>query len=270
MLLFKRPQKPNDFESKVLSAKVRIENIINQGQIPTSKDFKPKWTDFKTLFQEAQNHKCGYCESSVTSVTHGDMEHYYPKTEIKGFKSHGEEQLNSSKVRGRTFFIISNMGYWWKAYEWENYLFSCPSCNQSWKLNLFPVLKRNLPLAENDYKDEKPLLLNPFGRKKPSTHFNYGEFGEIIAKNNSKYGRATIEVCGLDRASLRLARKSIAKQIFRLIVEFDNSLTEKELITVCKRIHDLGDEEATFPGMVRTIFENKMGMKWEEISMIIS
>lgn len=272
MQLYRRPKKPETFDSYVKSSVADIDAIIKSGKIPLSKDFKNKWGKYKPSFIKAQHGKCGYCESLIVAGQYGDVEHYYPKSEITKLKTAGIEQPYSSKVLKRTFDIESVEGYWWLAYEWKNYLYSCQVCNQTWKKTLFPVSNRQKPFSKSSYHKENPLLLNPFGRKKPVDHLEFGEFGAINAKNNSRYGRATIKVCGLDRPSLTLTRKNIAEAIYRLIREIHQQTAAKDIIHMietCKKIHHFGKEEAAFSGMVRIIFEDMIEMKWKDLENIV-
>jgi len=67
---------------------------------------------------KAESHeKCAYCEADVSVVAHGDLEHFRPKSV-----------------------------YWWLAYCYDNYLFSCQLCNQTYKSYEFPVHGR--PMTE--------------------------------------------------------------------------------------------------------------------------
>lgn len=59
--------------------------------------------------------KCAYCEANTRTVAYGDVEHYRP-TSI----------------------------YWWLAYTYYNYLFSCQICNQVYKSDNFPTLNNRL------------------------------------------------------------------------------------------------------------------------------
>src|SRR5262249_38482026 len=54
--------------------------------------------------------KCAYCESPTDVVAHGDVEHFRPKKT-----------------------------YWWLAYCFDNHLFACQVCNQSYKSDNFPI-----------------------------------------------------------------------------------------------------------------------------------
>ncbi|WP_458127774.1 hypothetical protein [Pseudomonas sp. Z2-11] len=77
-------------------------------------DFKPKkrqaWSKAKVQLKTESHSKCAYCEADTAVVAHGDVEHFRPKSE-----------------------------YWWLAYCYDNYTFSCQICNQSYKGDTFTV-----------------------------------------------------------------------------------------------------------------------------------
>lgn len=59
-----------------------------------------RWKDAKPALQRDTSGKCAFCETPTTAVYYGDVEHFRPKST-----------------------------YWWLAYCYENYLFSCRVCN---------------------------------------------------------------------------------------------------------------------------------------------
>jgi hypothetical protein len=67
------------------------------------------WKAAKKQLKAESNGKCAYCEAPTATVAHGDVEHFRPKST-----------------------------YWWLAYCYDNYLFSCQICNQSFKGDNFP------------------------------------------------------------------------------------------------------------------------------------
>ncbi|MBI5926699.1 MAG: hypothetical protein HY836_14005 [Aquabacterium sp.] len=83
-------------------------------------DFKPKtrqvWSKAKAQLKLESSNKCAYCEADTAAVAHGDVEHFRPKSE-----------------------------YWWLAYCYDNYTFSCQICNQTYKSNFFPIVGKKLP-----------------------------------------------------------------------------------------------------------------------------
>lgn len=68
------------------------------------------WKPAKGQLKRESNGKCAYCDASTDTVAHGDVEHFRPKSL-----------------------------YWWLAYCYDNYLFACQICNQTFKGNNFPV-----------------------------------------------------------------------------------------------------------------------------------
>lgn len=276
MLILIRPNKPDGFDKDVKQNRRKIKYSIKNDQEP---DFENKWKDYKSIFSQAQRGKCGYCEIQVIGGQYGDVEHYAPKAAAWDLKpdpnTWGVEQPDLSKVKGRDPNKLYDRGYWWLAYDWDNYLLSCEICNQAWKSAIFPVLEnprkkppKNKP--SNKYNNETPLLLNPFDNQNPSEHLKFGNLGEVEARDNSKFGWATINVCGLDRPSLRMARLWTAKRVYRLIQEFLDANTEELKNRALIDIFELGGPEGHHPGMVRVIFENETGFSWSNLEKLIN
>jgi len=92
--------------------------------------------------------KCAYCESLITVVTYGHIEHFYPK----------------SRYADKTF-------------EWSNLLLACPICNDSkHKGTKFPL-----------DTDGNPMLIDPSdGITEPALHLNF--YWDDKAKLASIYG----------------------------------------------------------------------------------
>lgn len=85
--------------------------LKKQKRVIPSKDFKSsRWKPAKRQLREETNDKCAYCEADTKVVAHGDVEHFRPKNV-----------------------------YWWLAYCYDNYLYSCQICNQTFKSNRFPI-----------------------------------------------------------------------------------------------------------------------------------
>lgn len=83
------------------------------------------WKAAKKQLKAESHGKCAYCEADTNVVAHGDVEHFRPKSV-----------------------------YWWLAYCYDNYLYSCQICNQVYKGDNFPV--GGTPLALD------PPLPDPF------------------------------------------------------------------------------------------------------------
>jgi len=99
----------------------RYNNYINKGQpIPDSLKYKYREPQIKQRILEETHEKCAYCESKVTHVYPGDIEHIAPRS-----KKH---EL---------------------AFEWSNLTLSCLECNRK-KSDYYD---QDLPLI-NPYNDE--------------------------------------------------------------------------------------------------------------------
>ena len=61
-----------------------------------------------------------FCESKVSHIAYGDVEHFRPKA---GYRQRPEDPLVQP-------------GYYWLAYEWSNLLFCCQLCNQRFKATI--------------------------------------------------------------------------------------------------------------------------------------
>jgi hypothetical protein len=266
------PTPPAGFALKVNAAVTALQAGVVSG---TTLVFPDLWKNYKETFIEAQHGKCGFCEGPVWGLQYGDVEHFRPKAAVSELNplnpaTWGAELPWSSRVKGRKPILFSTQGYWWECYRWENYLLACQVCNQQWKKNLFPVAAHNRlnpPAAANA---EHELLLNAFyDHEHPGRHLAYGRLGEIMPFNNSPYGKATIQTCGLDRPSLRQARFKLASTTHERIDELANDITERELLWILKAVSLDGEEKQWYCGMVRAIFEQRTGQVWAGLQEMI-
>jgi hypothetical protein len=150
----------------------------------------------KVELKKAQHDKCCYCEKKQRDEP-GAVEHFRPKS--------GYQVAKKTK--------LIRPGYYWLGYEWTNFYFTCCDCNTC-KRNLFPLVqeKHRAKTYKDDWKREKPLLLEPGGRKNPQTHI---VFDGPLAVGMSEYGWKTIEICGLNRSGLVDDRRAYLDLIAR-------------------------------------------------------
>lgn len=138
----------------------------------------------------AQHGKCCFCESKITHISYGDVEHFRPKA---GYRQHPGDGL------GRP-------GYYWLAYEWGNLYLSCQLCNQRYKKNTFPLQDANRRCRNHlgNLAQEEPMFIDP-GSMDPEEHIEFAA-EQPVAKNGSLRGQETIEALGLWREPLRERR----------------------------------------------------------------
>lgn len=234
------------------------------------------------------NGKCAYCESKISAIYSGDIEHFRPKGRIQGITP-------------------SKPAYFWLAAEWDNLLFSCPFCNQTntheitaggktkevvlGKLDQFPLISERCRLNHLhglnyflnnpayqicfDLEESERLLLNPCKDINVETYFKYDDDGAIIINDgliviDQNKAETSITVYALHRLSLSNARKEKIIQIKAQIkrVEnairnfndhFDDAIEEKKIwfegimreeMTILKRFKDSDQEYA---GLARYI-----------------
>lgn len=110
------------------------------------------WTNMKPYFENFFGCKCWYTESTNPGCDK-DMDHFRPKNEVYEDPSHP--------------------GYWWLAFNWENYRFSCQFPNRlrknpeteitGGKGTHFPLMEGSIRISEpnGDITAEEPMLLDP-------------------------------------------------------------------------------------------------------------
>lgn len=82
--------------------------------------FPAHWNkpDVRGALCAMQGWACAYCQAPLRRGDRGDVDHFRPKA---GEIEHGHD------------------GYWWLAYDFENYLLSCRACNAERKGARFPI-----------------------------------------------------------------------------------------------------------------------------------
>jgi len=109
------------------------------------------WTKLKSSLRALSHNKCWYCESWETRSDTA-VDHYRPKNAVLEDPSHP--------------------GYWWLAFQYENYRYSCKYCNERRKDAVtgitggkgaaFPLNdEAKRVFNEGPVKREEPLLLDP-------------------------------------------------------------------------------------------------------------
>lgn len=209
--------------------------------------FKPSiygHNDVKNALVRIQNHKCCFCESRVTHISDGDVEHFRPKA-------------GWSKIDKEGKSVLVKPGYYFLAYDWNNLMLSCLMCNQRIKGNNFPLLNeryRTVVTHNYDVAGELAVFINP-ALEDPEAHIT---FYEESPKGISLRGKRTVEYLELDRLSLNEARKEKFKDLF-VYKEILNVITDAEerdnvLGMIRKRINEIIDNNGEYVAMVKANF----------------
>ncbi len=278
MLLLERPPKPPSFDRVTQESRQQVEESRHDEKRPS---FPDAWKDFKPTFAEVQRGRCGYCEALVTDT--GQLDHYRPKgavSELGADPATWGEVSPDGRVLGRDTPPVSKTGYWWLAYEWSNYVFSCERCNVGWKRQLFPVAESpRLEIVPSVENRETPLLLNPYGSENPAKHLLFDWWGRIKPVERSDVGYETIRTLGLDRERLTGKREDFAQTAYQAVEEYLTAANKaieaqgdgdteavrramEEEQGALEDIHRRGQLDKEHAGMARIIFEVEVGRPW--------
>jgi hypothetical protein len=185
------------------------------------------WSDVKTVFMDLQHDKCVFCErvlgGKLAGKSEHDVEHFRPKGRVKKWPY----ATRRPKVAYDFETGLANeMGYYWLAYDVENYACACKGCNSDRKRDYFPILgPRGVPASDIATLNgtETPLLLFPHGEHgdEPSSFIT---FEGVIARPVHAAGlsfqraRVTIDFFSLnDREELLADRARAIRELFKAI-----------------------------------------------------
>ncbi len=155
-------------------------------------EFKPDlWRELKDYLFRLFDNRCAYCEADTRVVGPGDVEHYRPKARVEEEEDH--------------------LGYYWLAYEVDNYLPCCRECNAArGKRNHFPLAdpkkRASSPIA--NLGDELPLLFNPLHHDiSAEINFKLRFAGEIpicvaVTRGGGAVGSKSIGIYNLNRGEV--------------------------------------------------------------------
>lgn len=144
-------------------------------------------TELRSALRSLFREKCAYCETPIGLST---------------------MKVDQFRPEARAINLDGSMmadGYWWLAYEWSNLYPTCANCEQM-KGSRFPIAgerarpgTRGARLAR-----EEPLVLDPCADR-PEKDLFFSENGRVASR--TQRGRVTIDVLGLNRASLIEGRR---------------------------------------------------------------
>ena len=246
-----RPPVPDYLHGSTVMA--RIEEIRRKtaaGQAVSSSDFPSYWLNdnVREPLYNLHKGKCCYCERKRDMKRESDIEHYRPKAAVTEHPEHP--------------------GYWWLAYEWRNYLFSCKRCNQSHKKNHFPLLvgSSRAGSPEDDLADEHPLIINPIDDD-PEIYLTYhwrdggGVYVTMTGTDSQQRGMRTIDILGLNEARL-MEERATDLSLLALVAKCMNEALEAEdgaeVENAAQHIYDQTSAKKPFAGFRREYFR-KMG-----------
>lgn len=133
-------------------ARAELESVTAEERREVMRRHASLWSELKDTLEKCSNGKCWYCESRQDR-SDNHVDHFRPKARVVECEEHE--------------------GYWWLAFEWTNYRFSCTFCNSrrrdketglmGGKHSHFPIFNEDKRawLPEHDIAGEDYCLLDP-------------------------------------------------------------------------------------------------------------
>ena len=155
--------------------------------------------DIKQALEEMFHGKCAYCESKITHIDYGHIEHFRPK---------------------------GTPAYYELAVEWNNLLLACGRCNGAEnKGTKFPLGNKGGP------------LINP-GKDYPSRHLRFDYDPKLKLANvlgKSERGETTWRILGLNRPKLLEHRSIFVRKLWVIADRYHNDADAREIIDLATR-----------------------------------
>ena len=155
---------------------------------------KYKHEDIKSALVEMFHGKCAYCESDITHIDYGHIEHFKPK----GIPA-----------------------YYELAVDWDNLLLACGRCNGAEnKGTKFPLADKGGP------------IVNPV-KENPSRHLRFDFDPRLKLANvlgTSKRGETTRIILGLNRPKLLEHRSKFVKKLRVIADHYHADAAAREII----------------------------------------
>ena len=247
-----RPETPSILTSQAVQNHIAsLRNHVEHGENLQSTDFEGAFAFWrnkcvkKALFA-MHSEKCCYCERYRDETREMDVEHFRPKAGVSEAPNHP--------------------GYWWLAYDWNNFFYSCKKCNQDHKKNQFPLMNEALRAysPDDDLVREKHFLINP-ETENPEEFIIYdwtklkGFFVKAIGCDDELRGDRTIKVLGLNNDTLLRRRAELVGQLQQLVETMHAVLqrgTERQVQRTAKLIKKATSSDLEFAGFRRYFFQN--------------
>lgn len=185
-------KKAEQWRDKLLAAKTVAERLRLQE--------KYRHKEVKQTLVKMFHGKCAYCESKITHIDYGHIEHYRPK----------------SGRRGRPDLI----------FEWTNLLLACGICNGGeYKSDRFPEADEDGPIV-NPCEDD------------PVQHFNF-HFDPVVKLASvfgcTPRGILTEKLLGINRPELRSYRSTRIRHLAALAKFAESDGEAGELLQLAKQ-----------------------------------
>lgn len=255
----RRIEPSSEWKEKAQQALDDVINLPRKERIGAINQKSSIWREMKDKLREYSHDKCWYCESKLNRAD-WSVDHFRPK--------------------GRVFECQDHEGYWWLAFCWDNFRFSCTYCNSrrrdritansGGKHDHFPLINENrrARTPEDDVEAEYPCLLDPTKVSDPGLLW-FNQNGEVVPKFSMEqsptfHRRAekSINLYNLNYYKTSEKRKILHNSIAQLVKDgnryFNKYYFEKDceaeygLNRVMETLLDLLDEDAEYSAATRS------------------
>ncbi|MBE8233538.1 MAG: hypothetical protein HAW67_07345 [Endozoicomonadaceae bacterium] len=178
---------------------------------------KSIWSNLSDILAESSKSKCWYCETNEVR-SDNPIDHFRPKNRVAECCDHP--------------------GYWWLAFDWKNYRYSCTYCNsRRVKIQTAGGKQDHFPLftppewnkSKRDTNIERPMLLDPTDID-DCCLITFNKNGEVTPVSSNKdsleYKKAekSIELYHLNHEPTKRERKVIFQKIRELVTSINQLL----------------------------------------------
>ncbi len=234
------------------------------------------WADLKDDLKKCSHNKCWYCESKLCR-SDWSVDHFRPK--------------------GSVFECQDHEGYWWLAFKWENFRFSCTYCNShrrdritgysGGKHDHFPLIneEQRARTPKDDIEVERPCLLDPTKASDPGLLW-FDQNGEAVPKYSKKdfltlYQRAkvSISIYHLNYHETSEKRKILYNDVAKLVKDGNRYFNrwangdgdgQYELDRVVEKLRDMLDESAEYSAATRSYLNGLRSNESEWLDSVIT
>jgi uncharacterized protein (TIGR02646 family) len=269
-----------DWQSRADEALKLIEGLPPDRRLEGINSHAAIWQDLKPILDEFLDGKCWYCESRQDR-SDNPVDHFRPKGRV-------------AECKDSTYY-----GYWWLAFKWTNYRFSCTYCNSKrkdietgicgGKHDHFPLFNEDKRARNKDdnIKLEEPYLLDPTDILDPGL-LGFDQTGMVvpmysIEKNKRHHLRAaeSIKIYNLNLSKTIKRRNGLYRYIERKIADgdqfYERYLTDQTQDTdilqalrgIMDDLKDLLDEKAEFSAAAKAYLRGFRTSDREWLNMIL-
>ncbi|WP_122420041.1 hypothetical protein [Pseudomonas viridiflava] len=192
-----------------------------------AKSAQQVWRDYYECLPAYMKIKCWYCEGNEIRSSM-PVDHFKPKGAVDGVANHE--------------------GYWWLAFDWENYRCACEYCNSrrvfaktaGGKQNKFPIVDENqrafVPTDNHDL--EEPAILDPFNLSDTKSLW-FDDDGKSMVNPHSNSVQTlkvinSIDIFHLDEIKIVRKRHELRITIEREVKALRKALSDGDAVEVRK------------------------------------